>query len=216
MGERRVSKPTVSRLPLYWRSLERRASDDLRYVSSEQLANWTGFKEPTIRRDLWSLGVAGVRGFGYDVATVVLALGRHLGLERQTNVVIVGVGHLGHALAQYPVFATHGMRVAALLDADPDLAGYQIGDAVVEDVDCLEQVVAARDITVGIIAVPADAAQDVAERLAVAGIGGILNFAPRVLVVPDTVMVRNVDLSVELQILAYYLQAAAGPVNPQA
>jgi redox-sensing transcriptional repressor len=175
-------------------------------VSSETLASAAGVGPAKLRKDLSQLGSYGTRGVGYDVDFLIYQISRSLGLTQHYSVVIIGVGNLGHALAGYGGFGTRGFRVAALLDADPGRVGEQIAGIAVRSVDELEQVVADEEISIGVIATPATAAQDVCDRLVAAGVTSVLNFAPVVLSVPERVDVRKVDLSIELQILAFHEQ----------
>jgi redox-sensing transcriptional repressor len=144
---------------------------------------------------------------GYDVDYLVYQVSRELGLTQDWPVVIVGAGNLGRALANYGGFASRGFRIAAVLDADPAVVGTEIAEGqVVGSSDAIEEVVARRDVSIGVIATPAAAAQGVCDRLVAAGVTSILNFAPVVLTVPGGVDVRKVDLSIELQILAFHAQ----------
>lgn len=206
MASEQVSAATVSRLPVYLRSLVDLASSGAATASSERLAELSGVNPATLRRDLASLGITGTRGVGYDVTYVLYEISRELGLNQDWPVVIAGVGNLGRALARYPGFAERGFPVRALVDADPALVGQRVGELAIHHLDDLDQLVARLGITVGVLAVPAVDAQDVADRLVAAGIGSILNFAPAVLVVPPHVNVRRVDLATELQILSFYHQ----------
>lgn len=202
--ERHVSKAVISRLPVYWRVLAEPSGDPDRYVASETLAQLCGISEPTIRRDLWTLGIAGTRGRGYEVAALLDAIGDRLGVDTDTEVAIFGLGNLGQALASYPRFAGHNTRVAVLFDADPIKVGQTHGGLDVHPVSAADEVLKTNPVDIGIVATPAASAQDVADVIVRNGIGAILNFAPTILEVPETVAVRNVDLSVELQILGYY------------
>jgi redox-sensing transcriptional repressor len=150
------------------------------------------------------LGSYGIRGVGYDVDYLVYQVSRALGLTQNWSVAIVGAGNLGRALANYGGFVSRGFRIVALLDTAPELIGNRIGRLTVQHVDELEDVIADRQVAIGAIATPADAAQLVCDRLVAAGVTSILNFAPLVLNVPDGVDVRKVDLSIELQILAFH------------
>jgi redox-sensing transcriptional repressor len=178
-------------------------------VSSERLATAAGVGPAKLRKDLSHLGSYGTRGVGYDVEYLVYQISRALGLTQHYSVVIVGVGNLGHALAGYAGFGTRGFRVAALVDADPARVGEKIAGLVVHHVDELEAIVAEHDVSIGVIATPASAAQDVCDRLVACGVTSVLNFAPVVLSVPEQVDVRKVDLSIELQILAFHEQRKA-------
>ena len=207
-GRARIPEATVTRLPVYLRSLLELASDQVSTVSSERLAELSGVNAAKVRKDLSYLGSYGTRGVGYDVGFLVDQVGRELGTTRDWPVVIVGLGNLGRALANYHGFGTRGFRVAALVDADPSLVGECIGELTVVSVDQLESVVTQAQVAVGIVATTAGSAQDVADRLVSAGVRSILNFAPVVLSVPDGVSLRNVDLSMELQVLTFYQHQA--------
>ncbi len=203
---RRIPEATVARLPLYLRSLLEVAEAKVPTISSERLAELAGVNAAKVRKDLSYLGSYGTRGVGYEVEYLLYEISRELGLTQDWPVAIVGIGNLGHALANYRGFTARGFRVAALLDADPSKVGEVVGELAVRPLDELPQVVAERRVAIGIIATPAAAAQDVADRLVAAGIKSILNFAPAVLAVPEGVSLRKVDLSIELQILTFYHQ----------
>lgn len=208
-----LSRPTVSRLPGYLRALSSLAGSGTVRVSSAELARLTGASPAVLRRDLAGLGQLGRRGVGYPVATLQQAISRALGLVEDQPVVLVGAGHLGSALAGYAGFEDRGLRLCAVLDADPRLIGQRRGAVVVQSIDELEDTVTAAAARLAILAVPTGAAQSVAERLVAAGIRGLLNFAPVDLAVPAGVTVRAVDLSTELQILAFH-QAELRPGLP--
>ncbi len=207
---RRVSKAIIGRLPVYWRVLAEPSDDPDQYVSSEALAALTGISEPTIRRDLWTLGIKGTRGRGYRVASLLEAISVRLGVDDDTSVAIFGLGNLGQALASYPRFAGHNMTVELLFDADPSKVGTLLGGLAVHHTDEAEELLPQHHIDIGIVATPAGAAQDVADLLVHNGITAVLNFAPTTLEVPANVAVRNVDLSVELQVLSYYKRQLSG------
>ncbi len=200
-----VPGATVSRLPVYLRTLGALPPTQ-QTCSSDQLAGLAGVNSAQVRKDLSYVGVHGTRGVGYDVADLRDQLRRALGLTQDYAVVIVGGGNLGSALGKYGGFAPWGFEVAAVVDADPAKVGTRVGDMDVEPFDELERIVKERDVAIGIIATPARAAQEVADRLTAAGIRSILNFAPAVIDVPEDVKVRRVDMSTELQILTYHLK----------
>jgi redox-sensing transcriptional repressor len=202
----------VARLPVYLRSLLDQAESKTSTISSERLAELAGVNAAKVRKDLSYLGSYGTRGVGYDVEYLLYQISRELGLTQDWPVVIVGVGNLGHALANYRGFSARGFRVAALVDADPSKVGERLGDLVLRSLDDLPDIVAQERVAIAVIATPASSAQDVADRLVAAGVRSILNFAPTVLVVPPHVSLRKVDLSIELQILSFYQQRRAGPV----
>jgi redox-sensing transcriptional repressor len=199
-----LPEATVARLPEYLRALHNLADDDQDTVSSEGLAAAAGVNSAKLRKDLSHLGSYGTRGVGYDVRLLIEQIEQVLGLHESRAVALVGIGNLGHALAGYAGFATRGFHIAALFDADPSRVGERVGGMSVRDIADVEAVVDAERISIGVIATPAHAAQRVADRLVAAGVTSILNFAPCVLVVPDGVDVRKVDLAIELQILSFH------------
>ena len=203
---RRIPEATVARLPVYLRALHALAEEGTARVSSEALALATGVNGAKVRKDLSHLGSYGTRGVGYAVDELVVHISSALGLTHRRSVVLVGIGNLGHALAGYGGFASRGFRIAALLDADPSRVGEPVGGLRVRHIDELAEVVGSAGVTIGVIATPADAAQQVCDRLVEAGVTSILNFAPAVLAVPAGVDVRKVDLSLELQILSFHEQ----------
>ena len=201
-----IPDATVARLPVYLRALGLLSDEGVSTVSSEELATAAGVNSAKLRKDLSYLGSYGTRGVGYDVDYLVYQVSRELGLTQDWSVVIVGLGHLGHALANYGGFASRGFAIRALLDADPDIVGTEVAGLRVEHVDRLEEVVRRSTVAIAVIATPASVAQTACDRLVAAGVSSILNFAPTVLVVPDHVEVRKVDMSIELQILAFHEQ----------
>ncbi len=203
----RVPDATVARLATYLRvlgTLGDRSERTSPTISSEELASAAGVNSAKLRKDLSFLGSYGIRGVGYDVATLTEQISRTLGLTVNRSVVLVGVGNLGEALAGYGGFASRGFRVAALVDADPSRVGLEIRGLVVRDVADLAEVLAEHSITIAVLAVPATVAQDVCNRLVAAGVTSILNFAPVTLSVPAHVDLRKVDLAAELQILSFH------------
>jgi len=184
-------------------------------VSSEELAASAGVNSAKLRKDFSYLGSYGTRGVGYEVSFLVYQISRELGLTQDWAVAIIGIGNLGHALANYGGFASRGFRVAALFDADPALTGSVVAGVRVRHSDELESAIRGLGISIFVISTPAVAAQAVADRLVAAGITSILNFAPVVLNVPEGVDVRKVDLSIELQILAFHEQRKGGHALPQ-
>ncbi len=201
-----MSGATVARLPSYLRVLVDAATEGSVTISSEHLAQLSGNQPATVRRDLSSLAITGTRGVGYDVKHLVYEISVVLGVNQEWPVAIVGSGNLGRALANYEALADRGFPVRVLIDTDPDLVGQQIAGVVVSPLDHLERLVREQAITVGVIATPANAAQDVADHLVAAGVTSLLNFTATPLVVTDDVQVRGVDLATELQILSFYQQ----------
>jgi len=208
-GERGIPEATVARLPVYLRALTSLSDSEVSTASSEDLATAAGVNSAKLRKDLSYLGTYGTRGVGYDVNYLRYQIAREIGLTQDWSVVIVGIGNLGHALANYSGFASRGFQVAALLDSDPARVGEGVGDLKISSLDDLDAIVRDNTVAIGVIATPAEAAQEVCDRLVAAGVSSILNFAPAVLSVPGHVDVRKVDLSIELQILAYHEQRKA-------
>jgi redox-sensing transcriptional repressor len=212
---RKIPEATVARLPVYLRSLLEFAEQQDATVSSERLAERAGVNAAKVRKDLSYLGSYGTRGVGYDVEFLLYQISRELGLTQDWPVVIAGIGNLGLALANYRGFLARGFRVVALVDADPGKVGEQVGELRVRHIDDLPAMAAEEHIAIGIVATPAGAAQEVANRLVEAGVTSILNFAPAVITVPEGINLRKVDLSIELQILSFYQQRLTA-VEPQA
>lgn len=201
---REIPDATVSRLPVYRRSLIQIIASGESTASSADLAELAGVNAAKVRKDLSYLGTYGVRGVGYDVELLLAQIDGVLGLGTEAPVVIVGMGNLGQALAHYGGFQSKGFPIVALVDASPDKVGQVIDGITVSHLDDLPETVAEHGISVGIIATPGTAAQAVSDALVAAGIRSILTFAPPILAVPDSVPVRKVDLATELQILGYY------------
>jgi redox-sensing transcriptional repressor len=206
---RRIPEATVARLPVYLRILSEQFDDGITNMSSEQLADYAGLNAAKVRKDLSYLGSYGTRGVGYEVEYLVYQVRRELGLTHDWPVVIVGAGNLGQALAGYGGFGNRGFPVGGIVDVDESKVGSLVGGVRVRHLDEVAQVVQSRGISIGVIATPGAAAQDVADVLVAAGVTSLLNFAPTVINVPHGISVRKVDLAVELQILSYYEQRRA-------
>lgn len=202
-----LPEATVQRLPIYLQCLEELSKDR---VSSEELGAKAGLNPAQVRRDLHYLGSKGTRGVGYDATVLSQQLREALGLDQGWGVVIIGVGNLGTALANYGGFDERGFRVAGAFDADPDKVGRRVNGLTVEHVDGLAEAIVERDVHMAIITTPAGAAQGLVEMLAEAGVRSILSFAPAVVRVPPGVRYRRVDLSTELQVLSFYLSNGVG------
>jgi redox-sensing transcriptional repressor len=209
VGGKGIPPATVARLPVYLRALAAIAAQGVDTISSGALAEAAGVSPAQLRKDLSYLGSYGTRGVGYDVAYLRFQIGREVGSAHDWPVIIVGLGNLGTALANYSGFSSRGFRVVALVDAAPDLVGRQLHGLAIADISELERLVAKTGAVIAVIATPAEAAQAVADRLVECGITSILNFAPVVLNVAGQVSVRKVDLGQELQILAYHEQRKA-------
>lgn len=210
VGDAPLPEATVARLPLYWQVLVERDDEGVTTVSSQQLGRAAGVTPAQVRKDLSQLGSPGIRGVGYQVDQLLTHLSQVLGLTREWRVVLVGIGNLGRALTRYEGFAERGFEIVALVDADPERIGTRVAGLEVESADRLPAIVAREGIAIGILAVPAAAADEVARQLVDAGVTALLNFAPAALRVPDHIHVRRVDLASELGILAYHAQRRAG------
>jgi redox-sensing transcriptional repressor len=200
---------------VYRRSLIELAQEHIPTVSSERLADMAGVNAAKVRKDLSYLGTYGTRGVGYEVQQLLYEIESKLGLTCDSPVVVVGVGNLGQALANYTGFRQRGFPVVALVDVDPTKIGESIAGLIVQSIEELDAIVAEHGVSIGIIATPAASAQSVADRLVAAGVRSILNFAPSVLNVPPQMPVRKVDLATELQILSFYQEHPAESGRPQ-
>ncbi|HUQ58023.1 redox-sensing transcriptional repressor Rex [Lentzea sp.] len=206
---RAIPEAAVARLAVYLRVLSGMADQGVTAVSSEELSQAAGVNAAKLRKDLSYIGSYGTRGVGYDVEVLVSHIERILGLTRNHSVAVVGIGNLGHALANYGGFPGRGFPVTALFDVDADLVGIPVGGIPVNHIDDITAVCLEREVSIGVIATPPPAAQSVCDRLVSAGVQCILNFAPVVLQVPDNVEVRKVDLAVEMQILSFHVARRA-------
>ncbi len=200
-----ISKATIDRLPLYFRTLRMSQEEGMEIISSEELGHRLGITPEQIRKDLASFGQFGKKGVGYYIRELIINVGKILGLDNNWHIAVVGVGHLGWALAHYRNFDSLGFELVALFDIDPNKIGQCIKGVQVSSLDSLKEVVEEQTIHIGIIAVPEAYAQEVADQLVAAGVRGIWNFAPMKIQVPDTVRVINEDLSVGLSSLSFYL-----------
>lgn len=221
LGNKSIPNATVARLPLYLRCLTE-LPEGKATISSDELAELAGVNAAKVRKDFSFIGFSGVRGHGYDVADLQTLIQRELGLTQEWSVALAGIGHLGMALANYKSFSRRGFSIVALFDNDEEKIGANVGDLTIEPLSKMHELVSARNISMGVIATPPQVAQSVFDAMVSAGIRAVLNFAPITLVAPDYVMVRKVDLSLELQILGYYsmrsdvenVQAKIAPLRP--
>lgn len=200
-----ISKATIDRLPLYFRTLRQIQQEGIEIISSEELGRRIGVTPEQIRKDLASFGEFGKKGVGYYVRELIRNIGEILGLHRNWNIAIVGVGHLGWALANYRNFVSLGFNLAAVFDIDPAKVGQVIGGVEIFSLDRLAEVVHEKNIHIGVITVPAQNAQEVADKLMAAGVRGIWNFAPVKLNVSEDIRLVSEDLSVGLSSISYYL-----------
>ena len=205
MHRKDVPEVVVRRLPLYLQSLVHLQEQGKMVVSSAELGHWAGFNPAQVRKDLSFFGEFGKQGLGYEVAYLRAQLERILQIDREWKVVLVGAGTLGHALAHYDTFGRWHFNLTAVFDSDPEKIGQQIGGLQVQPMSNLSHTVREKGISIAIIAVPAAAAQDVAERLVDSGIQAILNYAPIPLFVPEDIQIATVDPVASLQSMTYYL-----------
>jgi redox-sensing transcriptional repressor len=205
MPLKRIADSTVRRLSLYLRFLEEFENAGLTTVSSEELAARGGTTSAQVRKDLSFFGSFGKRGLGYQVAELTQRMRRILGLERDWRVVIIGVGKIGAALAQYEGFRQRGFRVVGLYDTDPEKIGREMYDLSVRSIDSLAEDNRERPVDIAVIAVPASAAQRVVDQAVAAGITGIMSFAPIQLHVPSDITLNTVNMAMELERLSFAL-----------
>jgi redox-sensing transcriptional repressor len=200
----------VGRVSLYLRQLEAFQRQGHTTVSSSQLGAALAIKNAQVRKDLAFFGQFGYPGIGYRIEELIAALRHILGIDREWPLALVGLGNLGRALLKYRGFRSRGFHIVALFDNDPNKIGQIHDGLVVEPIEALPKAVAARKVSLAVLSVPADAAQRIADQMVACGILGILNFAPVALSVPPTVSVVAVDLSVQLEHLAYKVQNTQG------
>lgn len=197
---------TISRLARYLNSLSLLPQDLYREISSKELAAKIDLKPTQVRQDFHHFGGFGQAGYRYRVPALMDGLERILGLDQQQNMIIVGAGHLGQAIANYRKFETIGLKLVGLFDVNPRLIGMTIRDVLVRDIDEMPKIVESENAIIGIITTPAAAAQQTADLMINAGIRGIWNFSPMNIVVPPDVVVQNEHLSVGLMTLSYKLK----------
>jgi redox-sensing transcriptional repressor len=201
-----IRRPSLQRLPTYYRRLLEAIEEGNLIVSSAELGSTTGVPAAQVRKDLSFLSETGTPGVGYDVRSLATRLEEYLGLTTDKEAALVGVGNLGRALISYPGFARYGLHILALFDRDPATIGQIINGCPVLPVDQLSTVARHLGVRLGIITVPAGAAQDVAALMVQGGIRAIWNFAPVRLVVPDSVWVQYEDIAARLALLSHHMR----------
>ncbi|HEX3177281.1 MAG TPA: redox-sensing transcriptional repressor Rex [Methylomirabilota bacterium] len=201
----KIPEMTIRRLSVYTRCLLQLEEDNVKTVSSQELAERFNLNSAQVRKDLAYFGEFGVRGIGYYVIGLKTELQRILGLDRAWPVVLVGFGNLGSALFHYKGFGTQGFRIAAIVDDDPAKVAREVDSVPIIPSRDMAREIKARSVQIAIVAVPAESAQPVTDQLVAAGIKAILNFAPARIKVPRDVRLKNVDLSIELETLSFYL-----------
>jgi redox-sensing transcriptional repressor len=207
--EARFSRASVGRLSLYLRRLESISQTERDTVSSVELAKDIGVTDAQVRKDLAALGSLGQPGIGYPVRELIAAIRKILGLDRTWAVALVGVGNLARALLRFRGFQQRGFRIVALFDSDPDKTDQVVDGLKIHPMSAIPDVVSATGAEFGLLTVPPEAAQTVADQLVAAGIHGVLNFAPTVLHLPAHVSLVSVDLTVQLEQLAFLVQLAS-------
>lgn len=200
-----ISQAAIGRLSLYFRILKSAREDGLQIISSEEIGRRLNLTPVQIRKDLAIFGQFGMKGIGYYTGELMDQIGNILGLNNQWNVAIIGIGHLGGALANYKNFAALGFKLAALFDRDERIIGSTVHDIKISNIKNLKTIVKNREVHIGVITVPAPEAQGVATQLVEAGVRGIWNFAPIKIIVPQEMYLVNEDLSMSLSTLSYHI-----------
>jgi len=195
----------IKRLPLYARSLRYLLHEGVTSVSSQELGERINVTAAQIRKDLSYFGEFGKQGIGYDVEKLLNQIERILGLNQEWPAALVGIGHLGEAIARYDGFRSQGIRIVAMFDSDPHKVGQELTDVAINSVDQISSIVRDTGIRLAIIAVPGDHAQGVADQLVAGGVRAILSYAPIVLQVPENVWVRYIDPVAVVHSMTYYL-----------
>ncbi len=205
MNADKIPDIIIGRLPIYLRALQRMSEKGMKTTSSQELGEHVGISAAQIRKDISQFGEFGKQGTGYSIPFLIDKLREILKVDRMWDVVVVGVGDMGHALARYPGFANRGFRIAMIFDVDASKVGQKVGEYVVEDSSKLVERVRLCKIKIAMVTVPAAAAQEVADKLVQAGVRAILNYAPTSINVPNHVHVQYIDPSAHLQRMAYYM-----------
>ncbi|MBE0611601.1 MAG: redox-sensing transcriptional repressor Rex [Dehalococcoidia bacterium] len=203
-----IPEVVINRLPVYARALAELAAHGETVVSSQALGELLDVTPAQIRKDLSYFGRFGKQGRGYNVASLLNKLREILGIDRQWRLCLVGVGRLGQAIAEYGGFGPQGFEIVAAFDASPDVVGRQVGGVTVHDIEELETFLRGARVDIGIVAVPAPAAQGVVDKLVEAGIRAILNYAPITAHVPSDVSIRHIDPVLAMQSMTFYIKRA--------
>ncbi len=209
MKNKNIPSIAINRLSIYHRCLEKiletEKGKELEFISSSKIAEITGINSAQIRKDLAYFGEFGKRGRGYPLINFSRELKKILGLDKKWSVIIAGAGNLGKALVNYRGFLKKGFIIKGIFDNNPSKIGKKLGHIFIYDIKEMEKFIQAKNINIGILVVPADSAQEVANKMVVGGIKAILNFAPIHIALPSEIKIHNVDLSVEFEGLTYYL-----------
>jgi redox-sensing transcriptional repressor len=200
----KIPDPTIARLPIYFRCLTEMKNNNISVVSSDEISTMAGVKASQFRKDMSYFGEFGIQGLGYPVVHLMERISTIMQLDKTHEVALIGVGNLGLALAKYNGFSKWNFRISYLYDNNPDVIGTVVNDIVIEDINNIPEKL---DVSVGILTVPREFAQEVADKLINSGVKLLLNFTATFLNVPPDVIVRNVDLTHELAILTYHLES---------
>lgn len=206
MASKNISMAVIRRLPKYYRYLGDLLSKDIQRISSKELSDIIGFTASQIRQDLNNFGGFGQQGYGYNIEDLHSEIGKILGLDKSYSAILIGAGNLGQAIANYTGFRNAGFKIKALFDANPKVIGLKIRDFEILDSDLMEDYIKENNIEIGILCVPKNGAQQLADRLVGAGVKGIWNFAPVDLNVSEDVIVENVNLTESLFTLSYLMK----------
>ncbi len=201
-----IPEVVIERLPQYYRLVSRLEAEGRSVVSSQDLGEELGVTPAQLRKDLSYFGKFGKQGRGYSVPRLAEELRKILGLDRRWTMVVVGVGRLGHAISSYPRFADQGFDIIGAYDSDPTAVGTEVGGVTVRDVSSLDADLRQQPVDIGIVTVPADAAQTVVDRLVRAGVHAILNYAPTRVQVPDGIELKQINPVLFLQSMTYHLK----------
>lgn len=205
MNANKIPDIIIGRLPIYLRALQRMAEKGIHTTSSQELGERVGISAAQIRKDISQFGEFGKQGTGYRIPFLIDKIREILKVDRIWDVVVVGAGELGHALARYPGFVNRGFRIVMVFDSDPSKVGQQIGEFVVQDTAGMVEEIKKAGVQVAMLTVPAASAQEVTDMLVKAGVRAILNYAPISLTVPEEVHVQHIDPATHLQRMTYYL-----------
>ena len=205
MNAEKIPDIIISRLPVYLRALQHMADNGLKTTSSQELGEHVGISAAQIRKDISQFGEFGKQGTGYSIPYLLDKLREILKVDRRWDVIIVGAGDMGHALARYQGFSDRGFNVVMIFDNDKNKIGQKIADFTIEDMDNLVEKVKSSGIKIAMLTIPAPVAQEISDKLAQAGIKAILNYAPISLNVPEGVKVQYIDPATHLQRMTYYL-----------
>lgn len=190
-----IPLPTIRRFPAYLRILKEHADEGEYWISATTLAEELGLKPIQVRKDMACTGVEGKPKIGFEVRALILAIEHYLGWDNTSDAILIGAGNLGSALIGYKGFENYGLHIVAVFDADEKKVGRKLGDITVRSMDTLQETIDRLGINIAILTVPAESAQDIAERLVAAGIMGIWNFAPKSLKLPDHIAIQRTDLA---------------------